>query len=303
MQRKTPLRTGPGDVSNARAALLAAAGKQDALVALNATNRWHNDFYYSALTTSWPLFLGVLALLFVAVNAVFAGLYLLQPGAISGARPGNFGDAFFFSVQTLATIGYGKMFPATLYANLMVTAEVVVGGLMLAMVAGLAFARFSRPSARVVFSRVAAVGPVNGKPTLSLRVGNERHDQILQAEVRLALVRDEQTAEGHFLRRIYDLDLVRSATPVFPMTFLVMHVIDEVSPLHGATPEMLDATQSEIVLILTGLDAALSQVIQARISYKADQVLFGRRFADVIGAMPDGRRAVDYARFHETEPV
>lgn len=301
MSRGSPLKTAPEAL---RAAAPARTGAIDeGMVVLNATRRWHKDFYHTTLTASWPRFLLWSIGLFLAVNAAFAGLYLAQPGSIRGARPGAFSDAFFFSVQTLATIGYGQMSPATAYANVLMTCEVLVGGLTLALVTGLAFARFSRPSARVLFSHVAVVGPVNGQPMLALRIANERRNQILHAEVRLSLVRDERTSEGHYLRRFYDLKLMRSQTPVFAMTFLVMHPLDRDSPLFGATAESLAADHAEIVLIVTGLDATLSQLIHARASYFAPQILFGRRFVDVIGTLPDGRRAIDYARFHDTVTV
>jgi inward rectifier potassium channel len=304
MDRKAPFDTESAAVRAASTVRLGGMpNRDDGLVPLNATRRWHNDFYYAALTASWPQFLLLSAGLFLAINAVFAGLYMLQPGGIAGARDGDFGDAFFFSVETLATIGYGQMAPATRYANVLMTAEVLVGGVTLALVTGLAFARFSRPSARVLFSHVAVVGPMNGQPMLTLRIANERRNQVLQAEVRLSLVRDEQTAEGRYLRRFYDLKLARSQTPVFALTFLVMHPVDHDSPLFGATAESLAAENAELVLILTGLDTSVSQMIHARASYLADQVLFGRRFVDVIGALPDGRRAVDYSRFHDTVPT
>lgn len=303
MPPRAPLHTDPDDLRATPGNRLAGPDGSEAIVPLNATRHWHTDFYHTALTASWTRFLAWALALFLAVNAGFALLYLAQPGAIGGARPGDFGDAFFFSVETLATIGYGQMVPATRYANLLMTAEVVLGGLMLALMTGLAFARFSRPSARVLFSRVAVVGPINGQPTLSLRIANERRNLVLQAEVRLSLVRDEQTAEGQFLRRFYDLKLARTNTPVFSMTFLVIHPLDQDSPLRDATPETLAAQKAEIVLIMTGLDGTLSQTIHARASYMAEQILFGRRFADVIGALPDGRRAVDYARFHDTVPA
>jgi inward rectifier potassium channel len=303
MDPDAPLETSP-------ASMRAAAGRgpdgarfDDSLIALNANSPWHKDFYHSALTAPWPRFLLWSAALFLGVNALFAGLYLLQPGSIAGARPGDFGDAFFFSVETLATIGYGQMVPATRYANVLMTVEVLVGGLTLALVTGLAFARFSRPSARVLFTRIAVVAAINGRPTLALRIANERRNQILQAEVRLSLVRDEQTAEGHYLRRFYDLKLVRSNSPVFAMTFLVMHGLDADSPLYGATAQSLAAESAELVVIVTGLDATLSQIIYARASYRAEQIMFGRRFADILGTLPDGRRAIDYARFHDTEPA
>ena len=183
------------------------------------------------------------------------------------------------------------------------TAEVLLGVLMVALITGLAFARFSRPTARILFSRVVVIGAVNGTPTLSLRIANERRNQVVQAEVTLSLLRDEVTAEGHFLRRFYDLKLARARTPVFALTFAVMHPLDRDSPLHGATPETLAAEQAEIIVTLTGIDATLSQNIYARTSYLCDEILFNRRFVDIFGVMPDGRRAIDCAQFHDTVPV
>jgi inward rectifier potassium channel len=278
-------------------------GREEGILRQGIDQAWYEDLYHRALTISWPRFFISSALAFLATNAVFALLYLAQRGAVAGARPGDFGDAFFFSVQTIATIGYGQMWPATRYANVLVTAEVLLGMLTIALVTGLAFTRFSRPTARVLFSRVAVVGPVNGEPMLSLRLANERRNQVVQAEVTLSLLRDEVTAEGYFLRRFYDLKLVRARTPVFALTFVAMHPLDRDSPLREATPQSLAAAQAEIVVTLTGIDETLSQTIHARASYVAEEILFNRRFADIFGATPDGRRAIDYARFHDTVPV
>ncbi|HZU88151.1 MAG TPA: ion channel [Stellaceae bacterium] len=301
--RKPQLLTGAAQVRAGRGGRMVGRGVEEGLLRLGAGQAWYEDLYYRAFTISWPRFLSVGVLVFLTVNVGFALLYLLQPGAVAGARPGDFGDAFFFSVQTLATIGYGQMWPATRYANLLMTTEVLLGIAMIAMVTGLAFARFSRLTARVLFSRVAVIGPINGEPTLSLRIANERRNQVVQAEVTLSLVRDEATTEGYFLRRFYDLKLARARTPIFAMTFVAMHPLDRDSPLYGATPQTLAAEQAEIVVTLTGIDATLSQTIHARASYLSDEILFNRRFADILGVTPDGCRAIDYARFHETVPV
>ena len=274
---------------------------QEGLLRLGMRAPWYQDLYHRALTTSWPRFLCLTLLVFLLVNAVFALLFLLQPGAVAGTHAGSFSDLFFFSVQTLATVGYGQMWPATLYANLVVTAEVALGLLMIAIATGMAFARFSRPTARVLFSRVAVIGRHNGQPALALRLANERRNQVLEAAVTLSLLRDEVTEEGQFIRRFYDLKLARSRSPVFAMTFLVVHPLDEESPLFGATPETLQAQQAELIVALTGIDETLAQAIHARTSYAAQDILFERRFADILGVTPDGRRAIDFTRFHDTE--
>lgn len=302
-RRVPPLRTGAAAVRATRSGRMIGRRGEEGELRVGFRQAWYDDLYYRVFTISWPRFLLAGALVFLLVNAGFGILYLLQPGAVSGARPGNFGDAFFFSVQTLATIGYGRMWPATLYANLLMTAEVLLGMLTIALSTGLAFARFSRPTARVLFSQVAVIGPVNGMPALSLRLANERRNRVVQAEVTLSLLRDEVTAEGHFLRRFYDLKLARAHTPVFAMTFAVMHPLDRDSPLYGATPETLAAEQAELIVTLIGIDETLAQTIHARASYLHDEILFDRRFADIIGITADGRRVIDYAKFHDTLPV
>lgn len=294
-----PLR--PHRPANARQTSLVARSEEERLVRLGAADPWLGDLYHRALTIRWRLFLALAALAYVAVNLLFALLYLLQPGSIANAS-GGFADAFFFSVQTIATIGYGSMAPATLWANLLVTAETLVGLALLAIATGLVFARFSRPSARVVFSRHAVIRRRNGRDTLMLRVANQRRNQILQAEVALALVRNEITAEGEAMRRFHDLRPVRGRTPVFNMSFTVMHDIDEASPLFGATAESLAAEDAELVVGLIGIDETVAQPVHARWSYRADEILFGRRLVDILGYLDDGRRALDFTRFHDTEP-
>jgi inward rectifier potassium channel len=175
--------------------------------------------------------------------------------------------------------------------------------MLVAVAAGLMFARFSRPTARVVFSKVAVVAPFNGVPTLSLRLANERRNQILDAQVSVTLVRDERTAEGEWMRRFYDLQLARQRSPIFAMTFTVMHAIDAASPLWNATASFLAAEGAEIVVTVTGLDETISRAVHARTSYLAHEVLWDHRFAEVFTQTEDGRLAIDYRRFHDTGPI
>ena len=216
------------------------------------------------LSLPWAPFLAGLSLVYVALNLLFALAYLLGDGAIANARRGAFLDAFFFSVETLSTIGYGQMSPATLYGKIVMTVEALVGLMLVAVAAGLMFARFSRPTARVLLSKVAGVAPFNGVPTLSLRLANVRRNQILEAEVSVTFVRDEHTAEGDWIRRYYDLKLARQRSPIFPMTFTVMHGIDADSPLWNATTSSLAAESAEIVVTVAGLDETISRTVHAR---------------------------------------
>ncbi len=240
---------------------------------------------------------------YLAANLTFAFLYWLQPGAIANARPGFFRDAFFFSVETFGTIGYGVLAPVTDYANIVMTIETLFGIVMVALTTGVMFARVSRPTARVLFSKVAVVSPYNGAQTLMVRMGNERLSQILQAEVGMTLVCNERTGEGIFMRRFYDLDLARDRTPIFAMSYLAMHKLDATSPLFGATRQTLEDMEAEILVTVTGLDETMSQTVHARISYLPEEILFDHRYADMFGVTDDGRRAIDYGQFHRTEKL
>jgi len=186
----------------------------DRVRAIGLRQGWIGDFYHHIVSWPWTLFLAALSLVYVALNLLFALAYLLGDRAIANARPGAFSDVFFFSVETLSTIGYGQMSPATLYGNIVMTVEALVGVMLVAVAAGLMFARFSRPTARVLFSKVAVVAPFNGVPTLSLRLANVRRNQILDAQVSVSIVRDEHTAEGEWIRRFYDLKLARRRSPI-----------------------------------------------------------------------------------------
>ena len=295
-----PLSVVPPDGGEAHLFHLLARDTADEVLAIGLRRRWFGDLYHRTLTISWPKFLLLAGAVYLLANLLFAALYFLQPGSINNARPGVFLDAFFFSVETIATIGYGVMSPATVYANLVMTAESAIGLLFVAMTTGLVFARFARPTARVLFSRVAVIGPVNSKPTLTIRLANVRRNQMLAAQVSVTLVRDERTEEGALLRRFYDMKLIRDRSPIFAMTFTVMHEIDEASPLLGATAAMLHEMNAELVVTASGIDEVLVQPVHARTSYLPHEILWNHRFTDVLGYTEDGRRAIDYARFHDT---
>jgi inward rectifier potassium channel len=261
--------------------------------------RLQRDAYHFLLDASWPKLLGILVSLYLAANALFAAAYLLQPGAIENARPGSFADAFFFSIQTMATIGYGKLVPATTYANLLVVLETSTGILGLAMLTGLIFAKFSRPTARVLFSRHAIITLRDGRPSLVLRMANAWATGIVEAEAHLVLARWEGTPEGETVRRFHDLEPARTRNAVFALTWTMVHHLTESSPLHGATPETVAADESEIIVSVVGLDSTLSQTVHARHTYTAADIVWGARFADVVSRLPAGGRRVDLARFHD----
>ena len=265
---------------------------------------WH-DPYHLLLTLDWHWFFGLIGLGYITINALFALLYVAGGDCIQNARPGHFWDTFFFSLQTMASIGYGAMYPRPecTYTNILVTIESLTGLMGLTVATGLMFARFSRPTAKVLFSRVAVIAPHNGVPTLMFRTANQRHNQILQAELQVSLVRNEVSLEGELMRRLYDLKLVRNQSPIFSLTWTVMHQIDESSPLYGATSESLAEMEAEIVVMLTGIDDTVSQAIHARYSYTAEELLWNQRFVDILVRKGDGGRAIDYTRFHDVREI
>jgi inward rectifier potassium channel len=264
-----------------------------------SSHSYWRDPYHWLLTLSWDKFIIVIIIAYAIVNTLFALAYFAGGDCIANARPGSFADAFFFSVQTMASIGYGAMYPKTDYANMVVVVEALVGLMGLAMGTGLMFARFSRPTAKVLFSKVAVIAPYNRKPTLMFRTANERHNQIFEAQMHVSLVRDEVSIEGSVMRRFYDLKLVRSQTPIFALTWTGMHIIDETSPLYGETEETLHHSNIEIIVILTGMDETVAQTIHTRHSFLAEEILWNQRFVDILVTMPDGKRLIDYTRFHD----
>jgi len=265
--------------------------------------RLFDDLYHHLLSASWPRLLATMALLYLASNALFALVYLAQPGSIENARPESFVDAFFFSVQTMATIGYGKLVPRTVLANVLVTAEALFGLLAVAMATGLMFAKFSRPTARVLFSCRAVIAPHDGVPCLMFRMANARGNNVAHAQLDVVLAREETTLEGDRMRRFHDLTLLRPRSTLFALSWTAIHPITERSPLRGATSDSLGATQAEIVVSLMGYDESLAQTVHARHRYQPGDIAWGARFADILVTEPGGARRIDYARFHDVVPL
>jgi inward rectifier potassium channel len=262
------------------------------------------DLYHWVLTRTWAEFFGVVALTFVGINTAFALVYLAAPGAIANARPGSFEDAFFFSVHTMGTIGYGTMAPANRFGNVVVAVEALVGMVSVALMTGVTFAKFARPTAKILFSDKMVIHPRNGVPHLCFRMANWRHNQIVEAQVSLILLLTERTTEGDTLRRPMDLKLVRNANPLFSLTWLVMHEIDASSPFFGpGALDRLRAQNAELFLSLTGYDETIMQTIHARYAYALDDILESARFADILKLQPDGTRVLDYTKFHEVVEV
>lgn len=264
-----------------------------------ASGAWR-DPYHLLLTLSWPRFFAAAFLLAVAANAAFAALYLAL-GGIENARPGSFADAFFFSVQTMSTVGYGHMHPVSPAANAVASLEAMLGMTGFALGAALLFARVSRPTARVLFSRVAVVSTYEGGRALMFRCANQRTNQMLEACMLVTLVRNEPLAGGGEMRRFHPLTLVQEKTPIFALPWTVIHVLDEASPLGGESAESLSAAGAEIVVVLSGIDDVFARPVHARHSYVAADLRWDGRFADIVAKRPDGKLRVDLGRIHDVE--
>jgi inward rectifier potassium channel len=263
----------------------------------------YTDFYHAILMAPWWLTFVALFGFFVTVNLIFASLYLADPQSLKGMHPGDFWNAFLFSVETIGSINYTVFVPQTAYANVVVSFEAFAGILMIALFTGIIFARFSRPFARVVFSRVAVITPFDGVPTLMFRTANQRGNQVLDASMRVTLAYQQTTREGLTIRRFTELKLVRERTALFALSWTLMHHIDEASPLHGLTLESMREKQMEIIAMLSGTDDTMAEQIYSRHAYQPGDILWNRHFVDVLSMTPTGKRVVDLTRFHDTEEV
>jgi inward rectifier potassium channel len=260
------------------------------------------DLYPFLLSTTWPRLVAMIVAAYLAVNALFGLLFWVDPGGIENTRPGSFADAFYFSVQTWGTIGYGRMAPISTWAHAVVTVESIASMLSLAMITGLIFSKFSRPTARVLFSQPAVITTWDGKRSLVFRLANERGTQIVDARIHVTLNRLETTLDGGVIRRTHDLGLLRDNNPNFIFAWTVVHPIDERSPLHGQSLEALQSSDTFIGASMTGVDEIFAQTVYARHRYVAADLRLGHDFVSILSFTPEGGRVIDYTHFHDTEP-
>jgi inward rectifier potassium channel len=267
------------------------------------------SLYHWLLTMPWWTF-GLTVISFYALsNVVFAALYIWVggPSPFRGTIDSRIGDgflqAFFFSVQTFSTIGFGNITPAGVAANVIVSFESLAGLLSFALITGLLFARFSRPTAKIIFSKWAIVAPYRGTKAFEFRITNGRSNQLIEVEAKVIFSRFENV-DGASLRRFYPLKLERDKVAFFPLSWTVVHPIDKNSPLFGTTNDQMLSSSGEFLVLLTGIDETFSQTVHSRSSYTADEVIWGVKFSNIFDPLSEDKTlAIDMARFHAIEKL
>jgi inward rectifier potassium channel len=267
------------------------------------------SIYHYFLTITWRKFLTYVIAGYIVANMLFAAGYVAcGPAALTGfegaSLDSRFQTAFFFSVETIATIGYGNIAPLTLAANLVMTVESLIGLTAFAIVAGIMFARFSRPTAQIIFSRSAVIAPYLGITAFMFRIVNQRNNELVDLQARILFTRRKKDGATGLEREFIPLRLERDRVAFFPLAWTVVHPIDQTSPLWGMTPEALRACQSEFLVLLNGFDETFSQTVHARSSYRGDEVVWGARFRNVFN--PPGEEptiSIDIRKLHDIERV
>jgi inward rectifier potassium channel len=258
------------------------------------------DISHRCMTASWPAFIGGAVLVFIAFNAVFASFYWIGNQPISNVPGGAYIDYIYFSIETLSTAGYGDMHPQTHYGHFIAAVELFTGIFSMSLMTGLIFARFSRPNARLLFADHPVITNRDGKPTLMLRLANERHNIISNATAKLWLFKNIVSMEGETLRRFYELPLTQNQNPGLALSWTLYHVLDENSSLYQTNADDLEAYKASLALVVMGYDVVAAQTVHARKSYDHGDIRFGHRFVDILDTSEDGRLRVDYGRFHDT---
>jgi inward rectifier potassium channel len=268
---------------------------------LNVDHREWRDIYHWMLRLRWHQFCIFIFGIYLAVNLIFSILYYLGKPCIVGMA--SFSDAFFFSVETFATVGYGHFYPGTLYGHVVSTLEIMVGMFGMAVVTGLIFIRFSRPTARILFSKRLVISSFDGQPALMLRVANLRHEAMAEAEFRIMFIRDELIKEGEIMRRFYPLHLQFDRLIAFPVALTIRHIIDEHSPLFGQSQADLEKSDARLSASIVCIDTVIPAPVQSQRQYTWRDIHFDHRFVEIYTDLDDQHIAVDYGLLHEVEPV
>lgn len=254
------------------------------------------DLYHRTVKLSWPRFLSLIASLFLILNFIFAGLYSVEP---SGLHPqdNSFSDRFFFSIHTFSTVGYGTFSPSSLYTNIVVSLEIFIGLISMALTTGLLFAKFSLPSAKVLFTKKILITKMDGQEALVFRLANARSNQVIESKVRINVLYDEYTKENQHFRRFVELDLRRSTTPIFSLSLTCVHEITDRSPVKKLLQRIRDKDNVEFLVSISGLDDTYGQNIHALNVYGPNDIHWGGQWADVLDVGEAGVRSIDFKHF------
>ena len=261
-----------------------------------------NDPYHFALTLSWPEFFVVLTAVYLGINVLFALLYFAAPANITNMPPNSLLDAFFFSVETLATVGYGVMAAATRYGHVVATVEIFIGMMFTATMTGLVFVRFSKPKAKIIFADHPVITQHGGRTVLMVRVGNGRVNALTDAVARITVLLVETGPEGQHFRRALDLKLARPDLPFFPLTWTVMHELDASSPLHGLTQSTALAANLRMMLSITARNPSLGAQVYTAQGDRGSDIAFGMRYADAVTWEGGGNSVADMRKISAMEP-
>jgi inward rectifier potassium channel len=269
------------------------------IIKKNAPERY-TDLYHTLLKITWTKLFLVYILFFLSINAFFAFLYHLVPGSLNSTS--DLKDAFFFSVQTFSTVGYGTVAPQNLYGNIIVVLEIMTGVVSMALSTGLVFSKFSRPSAKILYSENLLITTFDHKKVLMFRMANARSNQIISAKVELHRIFNSPTSEGRSMVRFTELKLIKNYSPIFVLSWTVLHPIDSESPFFGKSIEEIRASNDEFYVIISGNDGTFSQTIYDTHHYKSSDILLNHYFVDILHRQEDGIRVIDYNKFHQTFP-
>ena len=268
--------------------------------------RWRDaNPYLMLIDTTWPRFFLVVLVAFLAVNMIFAGLYLsvgIQNLRGLESDMGPFANAFFFSVHTLTTVGYGNVYPEGTWANTISAMEAATGLMVFAVATGLLYGRFSRPSARIVFSKNAIIAPYQDGTSLQFRVANARSNTLMNMEARVLLMTVDRT-NGELKRNFVDLPLERRHIYFFALTWTIVHPIDSASPLFGKSPGDLDRLSSELLILIKGFDDTFSQEVHSQYSYRHDEIIWGAKFTPAFKVDGKGGLVVEVDHIDELKRV
>ena len=258
-----------------------------------------SDLYYATMEMNWPTFVGLTALVFLLLNLLFGLVYAALPGAIGNMPAGSVGDGFFFSDETLATVGYGNMAPATRLGHSIAALEILVGLFFSATMTGLIFARFSRPRPSLMFSKVAVIGRFEGRRALMVRVASLRTRPLAGATAQMSWLERSVSPEGRIMRRLVNLPLVRAVNPTMGLSWTIAHAIEEDSDMLAA---LLGSEPFTLTVTVSGLDTLLASQSIGGNAYQRDDILIDHDYVDVISDV-EGIIQLDLGRFHEAVPL